>query len=169
MPTLDARIQTLLSGAASALLIAGQIALGLLSALVVAQVVCRNVFDLGLPWADELARFAGIALVFFSLPRLLIDGGHIAVDILPNALGPAKRAMLSRINGILLLLFCGGMLFGLYKFLQRAGKFSTPAMDMPNWIYYLPAVLSIALFALVALYRLATDRHSPAAGHEPIP
>jgi TRAP-type C4-dicarboxylate transport system permease small subunit len=113
--------------------------------------MCRNFFDLGLPWADELARFCAIALVFLSVPHLLMNNGHIAVDFVLNVLGPGKRAALVRINGLLLLLFCGVLLFGMYKFLVRAGTFSTPTMGIPNWIYYLPAVLGLALFAVVAL------------------
>lgn len=146
--------ESLLSRATSALLHAGLIALGLMTALVVGQVICRNAFDLGLPWADELARFCGVALVFLAAPYLLFKGAHIAVDLVPNLLPEGPRAVLARINGILMLLFCGIMLYGLYKFLLRAGKFSTPALEIPNWVYYLPAVLGIALFALVALYRL---------------
>ena len=37
--------------------------LALIAALVVLQVAARNLFDLGLPWADELARFCAIGLV----------------------------------------------------------------------------------------------------------
>ena len=39
--------------------------LALMTVLVVGQVILRNLFDLGLPWADELARISNIALVFF--------------------------------------------------------------------------------------------------------
>ena len=164
MPDARPPIDAVLSRAASILLYAGLMSLGLLTALVVAQVICRDAFDMGLPWADELARFCGVALVFLSLPRLLIDHGHIAVDLIPNALGPGKRAILMRINELLMVVFCGIMLVGLYKFLLRAGKFSTPAMGIPNWIYYLPAVLGIALFTLVALRRLLARRVVPDRG-----
>ena len=171
MPQQENRIEALFSAAASALLYAGLVALGMVSVLVVAQVIWSNAFDLGLPWADELARFGGVDVVFLSLPRLLLDGNHIAVDLLPNALPPAKRAILMRINGLLTVVFCAGITWGLFKFLERAGKFSTPAMEIPNWLYYLPAVLGLGLFGLIALYRLFAATPLPAArsGTEPVP
>lgn len=38
--------------------------------------------------------------------------------------------------------------------MQRAAKFSTPALGMPNWLFYLPAAIGMLLFGLVALRRL---------------
>ncbi|MGA7975529.1 MAG: TRAP transporter small permease [Pseudolabrys sp.] len=163
----NSHLDKLVARATSALFVAGLLALGALTALVVAQVVCRDFFDLGLPWADELARFCGIALVFLSIPRLLLNGGHVAVDILPNALGPGKRAVLGRINNLLILLFCAVVLYGMYEFLLRAGKFATPAMGIPNWLYYLPAVLGLVLFAVVALQRVVPRRTRRDAPKEP--
>ena len=48
-----------------------------------------------------------------------------------------------------LLLFWGG-----WAFMQKAAKFSTPALGMPNWLFYLPAAIGMLLFGLVALSRL---------------
>lgn len=154
MSRFSSRVQTLLSFVTSALLYAGLIALAVMTVLVLVQVVCRDFFDLGLPGADELARFFGMALVFLAVPRLLLDNGHIAVDLVRSVLHPRGRAILDKVNGLLMLLFCGIMLVALYKFLLRAGKFATPALGIPNLVYYLPAVLGIVFFALVALHRL---------------
>ena len=39
-------------------------------------------------------------------------------------------------------------------FMQRAGRFSTPALNMPNLWYYMPAIAGMALTTLVALDRV---------------
>lgn len=66
-----------------------------MAVLVAGQVLMRNVFALGLPWADELARWFGIALVYLTIPHLLDRGSHIAVELLPNRLkGRWKTAVL---------------------------------------------------------------------------
>lgn len=161
MKTASPRIQTILYGGSTVLLYAGLLSLAAVTLLVLVQIVCRNFFDMGLPGADELARFFGMALVFLAAPRLLVDNTHIAVDLVPNLLRPRARAILVGFNGFLTLVFCGIMLLALYKFLLRAGKFSTPALEIPNLIYYLPAVLGIAYFALVALYRLFRPQEAP--------
>ena len=129
--------------------------LALLSALIVLQVVCRNFFDLGLPWADELARFCGIALTYLAAPWLLLKGKHISVDMLLTALGPARRRFVEILNEGLILAFCGLTLWGFYRFLSRAAKFSTPSLEMPNLFWYLPALVGIAGLAVVSVARLA--------------
>lgn len=149
------------------MLYAAVAALAVMTILVLVQVVCRDFFDMGLPGADKLARFFGMALVFLAIPRLLVDNGHIAVDLFPSMLGPRNRAIVDAVNGVLLLLFCGIMIVALYKFLLRAGKFSTPALGVPNWIYFLPAVLGVVLFACVALHRLFTASNNSSSDGGP--
>ncbi|WP_081944395.1 TRAP transporter small permease [Thalassospira australica] len=128
--------------------------LALMAVLVVGQVILRNFFDLGLPWADELSRIANIALVFFAVPALMLHNRHIAIDLLFSALGARGKAVLSFVNYTLISLFSAIFLFGLYKFLTRAGKFTTPSLSMPNYAVYAPAVIAFALLLAVALYRL---------------
>lgn len=152
------RTHAALSAIASAMLYAALALLLLLAALVILQVVCRNVFDLGLPWADELARFCGIALVFLAMPQLLLGDKHIAMDIVPKMLPGAARAGLGVACGLLSLVFCGIMLWALYTFLLRAAKFSTPALGIPNLVFYAPAVLGFVFLAAVAAHLLFAPR-----------
>lgn len=128
--------------------------LALLTGLVLMQVICRNYFDLGLPWADELARFSGIALVFFAIPKLLMENKHIRMDIFLNSLPPQAKGIAERLSHLLILVYCAASLFGFYKYLWRAAKFSTPALGMPNLIFYLPALLGMLALAAVAFYRI---------------
>lgn len=128
--------------------------LALMSVLVVGQVILRNFYDLGLPWADELSRIANVALVFFAVPALMLHNRHIAIDLLFSALGARGKAILRCVNYTLITLFSAIFLYGLYKFLMRAGKFSTPSLSMPNYAVYAPVVIAITLLLAVALYRL---------------
>lgn len=146
--------------------------LALMAFLVVLQVVARNGFDLGLPWADELARFSSVGLVYLSIPLLALRGQHIAVDLLPQLLGGRSRLAMAIIVEIGILIFCAITLYGLQAYLMRAGKFATPAMGMSNWFFYAPAAIGITLFALVALLRLLQiagggrkDTESQIGGH----
>lgn len=137
----------------------------LLTALVLAQIICRNVFDLGLPWADELARFCGVALVFLAIPYLLIEDKHIAMDLVPNMLPRTGKMLCESASRVLMIGFCAIVLWALYKFLLRAAKFSTPALGIPNLVFYMPAILGFAFFALIALYKLLA-RHGSSETHQ---
>mgnify|MGYP000102778149 CR=1 FL=1 len=130
--------------------------LGLMAVLVVGQVILRNFFDLGLPWADELSRISNIALVFFAVPALMLHNRHIAIDLLYSALRPCGKAILRFSNYVLISAFAGIFLFGLYKFLIRAGKFTTPSLSLSNYAVYAPVLIAIVLLLIVALYRLIT-------------
>jgi len=129
--------------------------LALMAVLVAVQVVARNVFDLGLPWADELARFCCIGLVFLAIPGLVIRHQMVAVTIIPDMLGHAPRRALHIIQELATLTFAGFTLWGFAAFLPRAGKFLTPAMGMPNWGYYAPALIGTVLIVFAAIFRIS--------------
>ncbi|MGE0313997.1 MAG: TRAP transporter small permease [Lautropia sp.] len=126
-----------------------------MTALILVQVAGRNLFDAGLPWAEELARYAGLGVVYLAVPLLLHRNQHIRVDMLEQRLhGRAARA-LRLANEVVVLAFCGFFLWGGWLFLKRAASFSTAALGIPNWLYYLPPGLGLALLTLVAVARFA--------------
>ena len=134
---------------------AAMLLLAVMTAFILVQVTARNVFALGLPWAEELARYAGLGVVYLVVPLLLLQDKHIKVDLLLNRLkGRAARA-LNVVNEIIVLAFALVFLWGGWLFLKRASQFSTAALGMPNWLYYLPAAMGMLLFALVAMLRLS--------------
>ncbi len=139
--------------------------LALMASLVVLQVAARNFLDLGLPWADELARFSGIGLVFLTVPALAGRQVLVSVTLLPDLLKPSAARWLALLADIATLAFGVLLLWSFAEFLPRAGKFLTPAMRVPNWFYYSLALAGSAFLTLVALDRIvATLRgHRPSA------
>ena len=139
--------------------------LALMASLVVLQVAARNFLDLGLPWADELARFSGIGLVFLTVPALAGRQVLVSVTLLPDLLKPSVARWLALLADIATLAFGVLLLWSFAEFLPRAGKFLTPAMRVPNWFYYALALAGSAFLTLVALERIvATLRgHAPSA------
>lgn len=145
--------------------------LTLMAALIVVQVLGRNFFDLGMPWADELARFCGVAMVFLGAPILALRGQHVAVDLVREALpAPMKRVVLA-LGEASFLAFAGLALWSLHLFLARAGKFTTPTLGLSNWIFYAPAVIGFVLMTAISLARLATifGGRAPRSGTPPQP
>ncbi len=135
--------------------------LAVVVALVSLQVAARNLLDLGLPWADELARFAGLWIVWATVPRLLLQGRHISVDVLVARFGGRMASAARLLGELCVLVFSGLMLWSLFAFLRRAGWFATPALGMPNWLFYLPATTGFLLLAPVALLRLRHALRDP--------
>lgn len=151
-------------------LLCGVVLLALMASLVVLQVAARNFLDLGLPWADELARFSTIGLVFLGVPCLAGRQVLVSVTMLPDACPPKVRAWMAFACDIATLLFAALLLQSFAEFLPRAGKFLTPAMQVPNWVYYSLALVGHAVLAAVALDRVIaalTGRPATAPYHDP--
>ncbi len=134
---------------------AGMILLALMAGLVVLQVLARNFADMGLPWADELARFCGIGLVFLGVPALAGRGVMVSVTMLPDAVSAGARRWMVLIGDLATLTFASLLLWSFAEFLPRAGKFLTPAMRLPNWVYYSLALAGSLMLFAVALQRIA--------------
>ncbi len=138
--------------------------LALMTAFLAVQAAARNLLAMGLPWAEELARYAGLGVVYLAVPLLLLHDRHIKVDVLLHKVrGSAARA-LHVTNELIVLAFAALMLWGGWQFLRRASQFSTAALGIPNWLYYLPAAVGMLLFALVAVQRVVRALARPHAG-----
>jgi TRAP-type transport system small permease protein len=154
-------VRQALAGLARLCLVISILLLIAITALVAAQVVARNIFAQGLPWADELARFCGIAMVYLTIPYLLDKGQHIAVEFVPQSLAGAARMLVLVIADVSVVAFGALTLYGFYAFLERAAKFTTPALGMPNLFFYMPALAGMGLLTLVALARTLTLLRGP--------
>jgi TRAP-type C4-dicarboxylate transport system permease small subunit len=146
------------------------------TAAIMVEILARGFFNVGLPGVGELARYAGLGLIFLVVPLLLAQDAHVKVDLLYlRSRGPARRA-LATFNEVATLAFCVLFLVSCWWFMQRAARFSTPALGLPNLLYYLPAIAGMALTTLVAADRVIglvqgrtapPDAASPAAGAAP--
>lgn len=124
------------------------------TAAIMLEVFARGLFNLGLPSVGELARYAGLALIFLTVPLLLAQDAHVKVDMFFQLAKGRPRRVLAVFNELVTLAFCVLFLVSCWWFMQRAARFSTPALEMPNLWYYMPAIAGMALTTLVALDRV---------------
>jgi TRAP-type C4-dicarboxylate transport system permease small subunit len=143
------------------------IALLVMSSLVVLQVIARDGFHLGFAWADELARYSGLIIVYLTAPILLFQNKHILVDMAINYLPGRWRAAIDCLIEALMIVFCLLFLWSGWLFIQRAGRFSTPALEMPNLIFYAPVLFGMVLLCAASIVRLARMVRTLARGEIP--
>lgn len=143
-----------LSGLSKGMMTSAMLFLVIMTGLIGIQVISRNLFNLGLPWADELARFTGLGVVFFTIPYLQYHGRHIAVDILSSRFTGFGAVIMKAVNETVVLLFCSLLLISFTSFFERAAHFATPAIGMPNWFLYSPALIGVSMCTLVTCLRL---------------
>ena len=124
--------------------------------LIMLQIVAREIFVSGISWADELARYAGLTVIFMGVPALLARDEHVKVDMFLNMMRPRMRHFFIVTNDVLMVVFGAMFLVAGWQFMQRAARFATPALGMPNLIFYLPAIVGMSLMLLVAIDRAVT-------------
>lgn len=144
----------LLYGVGRTMIVCAMLFLAMMTLLIAIQVVSRNFFNIGLPWADELARFTGLGLVFFTIPILQYHGKHIAVDILSARFKGIFHTIICVLNESAVLVFLILLLMSFSEFLGRAAHFATPAIGMPNWVFYSPPLIGTVVCTVITALRV---------------
>ena len=118
------------------------------------DVAGRYLFDAPLTFAVELIELSMGLLVSLGLAITTLNRGHIAVDLLSNAVGSSGKQLLARLSALV-----GAIVFGLmaWRLWDRASNFkddglATQVLFMP--VYPVVMVMSVASFvaALVAFW-----------------
>ncbi|GGH44500.1 TRAP transporter small permease subunit [Frigidibacter albus] len=126
----------------------------LIIALIVAQVLARNLWNTGLPRAEEISRLAGVLAVYCTAPLLALHGQHVAVDVFTNLMPRTPRLACFVLAELSMLAFAALTIWGGWLYLDRAWKFRTPALGMQNIWLFGPVLLCIALLIVIALWRI---------------
>lgn len=116
---------------------------------VVIQIIMRNIFNAGSIVLEELARFSLVSLVFLMVPVLTIERKQIVVDIILMYLPRSARSVFDIVIQLLSSGFSVFILIAISLIMKKNWNVKTPAMRMPNALFYLPVALGI-LFNLVA-------------------
>lgn len=124
------------------------------TAAIMVEVFARGFFNLGLPGMGEVAKYAGLGLIFLTVPLLLAQDQHVRIDMLFTRTRGLPRRVLAVFNELATLAFCVLFLVSCWWFMQRAARFSTPALAIPNLWYYMPAIAGMVLTTLVAADRV---------------
>nr|WP_111300325.1 TRAP transporter small permease subunit [Paracoccus saliphilus] len=126
----------------------------LIVTLIVAQIVARNFWNIGLPRAEEISRYAGVLMVYLTVPLLSLHGLHVAVDAFTGAMPRLPRLACATLAEASVLAFAALTLWGGWLYLERAWKFKTPALGIRNIWLYAPIMLSLVLLIAVAGWRI---------------
>ncbi len=102
-----------------------------------------------IPWAEELARYLMVWLVFFGIGAGAKNNRHFTVDNLVNALPKSTHKTFFIIRTAIIVVYCsfiGYVGFGLIKSLKIMGQ-TSPALRMPIWLVYaaVPVGLTIMI------------------------
>ncbi len=123
----------------------------LMIVLAVAQILMRNFFDSGLPWADVLVRILVLWVGLFGAMVASRNGDHIYIDVLTRYVPQRGKDFLSSIAEIFTSGICFVTAFYSLKFLQMEYvDGGTAFAEVPSWIC--EAVIPFVFFVIGIRY-----------------
>ena len=132
--------------------------LGAMILLASAQIVLRNAFDAGIPWADPLLRAMVLWLGLLGALAASRGDKQISVDVLSRILPPRARSAVSALTCLFTTCVAGLVAWHGITLLQIDFETGTIAFaSVPAW--YVEAIIPLA-FGLIALrYLLLSGSH----------
>jgi TRAP-type C4-dicarboxylate transport system permease small subunit len=131
--------------------------------LTTADVVARYAFNAPTMWADEIASYLLIAIVFFGLAQNLRLGNHIRIDVVTGLL-PARVCLILEIVA-----YAAGFLFSIILLAGTWTRFdnfwvrqttSDSILMTPLWLAMLPVVLGAAVLVLAMALGFVNSLHT---------
>ena len=125
-------------------------ALAFSSLLLFLNVVLRYVFLAPISWAEELALYLMVWIVFVGGSVAVRSRGHMAIDLLPLVLSPGNRRRLAIFVALLTLAFFAVFFWysGQHVLRIQSSGQTTPVMGAPMWLTYLALPVGSLLMGL---------------------
>ena len=125
-----------------------------ISLLIFGNIVLRNLLSIGLSWVDEMARFLHVTLVFLAVPVLYSQNCHIRLEALRDNASPLLRKLLRFLALIATVTFAVAFLKSDMEFMRRHWDVPSPAMLMPNFLFFGGPIVGISVLLIDALVDL---------------
>jgi TRAP-type transport system small permease protein len=140
-----------------AMMSAASILLLLMTVMIGADVLLRNIGLGGVPPSNELSEDILYLVTLLAAPGLLRRGQHIRIDIVLQALPPRAAWLLEWVGDILGLACC--LVFVWYGASVAAASFfdgsvSIKTLVLPEWWLLAPMPIAFALLALELVFRI---------------
>lgn len=135
-------------------MLAAEIVLVLMMAMIATEVITRNVFDYSLQVTDELSGYLLVALTFLSIGVSLHDGAFFRVEFVFERLPPRAQGAVSCLFISAALVFAIILDWHLVRLVQssfRRGKVEPSLLATPLWIPQIMMPLGTTLLVLVLL------------------
>jgi TRAP-type C4-dicarboxylate transport system permease small subunit len=122
------------------------------------NVVCRFVLNIPAPWADEFLRYSSVWMVFILCPVLVIQKGHLMVDMTTMFFPKKLWNPLFALGNLMCLAFVIVLLPSSIRMVLMGTEQVSTAMGIPMSLVYSCVPASLILMALgflrVAVYEL---------------
>ncbi|MBI3993992.1 MAG: TRAP transporter small permease [Candidatus Lambdaproteobacteria bacterium] len=130
------------------------VSLLVLTAIVTIGVTMRYVFNNALTWADEVASYSLLAMVFFGLAHTLHADAHIRIDFFLNRFPRPARDLTTLVAYAIGILFAAFLILACWaRFENFWVRHTTSFTDLrtPLYLPAIPLLIGSAMFFLMML------------------
>ncbi|MFA6505340.1 MAG: TRAP transporter small permease [Treponemataceae bacterium] len=120
----------------------------LMTALLFTQVVTRYLFGYAVVWTEELSIIMFVWVVYLGISSSTKEGGHLRIDILPNALPPKGKKIVLLITDLVVVVFCVAIIPFLIKIMNSQGNATSVMLKIPTKVAYASIPIGMALTAI---------------------
>lgn len=140
--------------------------LGVMSVVIIFQVFSRYVFNLPLPWSEELARYLMVYSIFIGAALALRQGRLIAVEAVAEKLSPKNRRRFKSFALLVSIVFFIVLFTKGLEILGQVGAQKSPALQIPMSIPYAAISIGAVLLIINAIAVLIEMNTNPDADTE---
>lgn len=127
-------------------------------ALVSAQIICRFVLSISVPWTEEVSRLVFVWLAFLGAALGAREGSLIVIDALPQIVGPRWDAVMGTLVRLASLAVIVFLFVGSIPLVRSVWSTTLATVDwISNGWAYLAFTASFGLMAIYAAAPLLRD------------
>ena len=145
----------------------GVVFIAAIAVLSFVQIVCRYVFEMSLPWSNDLTQVLMMWMVMTSAGAMLWRGSHFALGLVTEGLPDRVKKILRVLNALLIAAFAVFLMITGARLAQSQANQMVPALGITYLYVYLAMPVGaffIFLFAIGGVWReLRTRGNSGAA------
>ena len=125
--------------------------------VVTIQIVSRYFFSFAIPWTEELSRWLYIYIVFIGASEAVSRRDHIAIDIVPNRLGPKTNYLLDIAIHLIFAATAAVIVHRGYLFGLRMDRLGSITMHVQMSWLYMAVPIGFTLVGIKSLLNVCTS------------
>ncbi len=132
---------------------------------VVVEVASRFIFHNPLPWGAEASQTLLVWMTFVGAAAAFLRGEHIGIEMLVERLPRTARAVLHRVNVLILLAFLACGIRSGIRVVARVWDDVTASLQISAGVLYLALPVGFGLMTVFALWMLFTGNEKLNGGN----